>query len=73
MRTVALSALGCLVGMLCAVTLVFLLGQFALALDIRLYASEDDQRRNIALTLAFTVVLGALGAWLGYRCGKRDA
>jgi uncharacterized membrane protein YjgN (DUF898 family) len=71
MRAVAFAALGCLLGALCAVALVFLLGQIALALDVRLYASEDDQRRNIALTFALTVVLGALGAWLGYRFGKR--
>jgi hypothetical protein len=71
MRAVAFTALGCLLGVLSAVALVFLVGQFALALDVRLYASEDDQRRNIALTFALTVILGALGAWLGYRFGKR--
>jgi hypothetical protein len=71
MRAVAFTALGCLLGVLSAVALVFLVGQFALTLDVRLYASEDDQRRNIALTFALTVILGALGAWLGYRFGKR--
>lgn len=71
MRSALFTALGCLAGILLAAVLVYLSGMAVEALGIKIYDSEFDQQRNFNLALAFTLVVAVLGAWLGYRFGKR--
>lgn len=73
MRSALFTVLGCLAGIILAAVLVYLSGIAVDALGIKTYDSESDQQRNFNLALVFTLVVGVLGAWLGYRFGKRDA
>ena len=71
MRSALFTVLGCLAGIFLAAVLVYLSGMAVEALGIKTYDSEFDQQRNFNLALAFTLVVAVLGAWLGYRFGKR--
>ena len=71
MRAAAFAVAGALVGMLVAAGLIYFAGLALGAMGWQLYSSEGGQQRNFNLALMFVLVMAALGAWRGYRLGRR--
>ena len=71
MRAVGFAAVGCLLGVAVAVGVIFLFGLAINSFGVQLYDSEAGQQRNFNLALLFALCCAAVGAWLGYRRGRR--
>ena len=71
MRAFTFAAAGCLVGILLAAGSIFLLGLLLQSFGIQLYDSESGQQRNFNFALIIIMAIALLGAWLGFRLGKR--
>lgn len=73
MKKIAFPFIGAvLAGIICNV-IFWLIGQLALAFDIRLYNSEDEASRNFLIFLVFFSLSVIAGGIYGYFIAKRNS